>query len=297
MSLFFPQELTHVTGKARELYRPLKWRGILPVEPVPAWAQVVEDRKMRTLVEDPVNMTNKGPTEELPMPAFSVSNQTIKVFSFGNAYGYTDEDVAYAAHVGISLPTENISACNLAFETFMEKVASIGHTATGMKGLGNLADVTAVTATTKAATGTTWAVATSVEIVADLHKLVDGVITASLETSQPDTIVLPLAQYQRANVVMSSALERTPLEIFRSQRPEVRRILVWDKLSTQGSGVTPCAMAWDSSDPFGPKMLVASEATYGTPLRQINGWLVPGKIRLAGVIARNPTCIGKMSGL
>ncbi len=296
-SLVFPQELTQVTRTSRTIYRPLFWRDILPVESAPSWAQVIEDRKIRTLVEDPVNLTNKGPSEELPLPAFTVSNQFIKLYSFGLAYGYTDEDIELAQHTGLSLSDENIKGCNLAFETFLEKVASVGHSPTGMKGLGNLADVSTATAANKAAgSDTPWDDATAVEIVKDLHTLADSVYINSKQTARCNRIVLPIAQWNLANQVLTSALERTAMEVFRAQRPEVS-FQVWDKLSTQGAGSTPCAMAWDTRDEYGPKMIVAREATYGTPMRGINGWLVPGKIKIAGVVCRNPTNVSKMSGL
>jgi hypothetical protein len=294
MSLVFPQELTVVNRRAIAKYRPLKWRGILPVESAPEWAEVIEDRRERSFVEDPVNTTNKGPTEALPEPAFSVSNGYLKVYNYGYSYSHTDDELMKAAHLGIPLETKKADACLFGAEQFLEKVAADGLTIGGgasMLGLNTLADTTSVTAVTKAAGGTTWAVATSAEIVADLHALADGVTNASLETQECDTIVLRLAQYQRANVVMSSALERTPLEIFRAQRPEVRRILVWNRLT---SGV---AMAWDSRDEDGPRMLLPQEFRFGQGLRLLNGWRVPGYLKIGGLVCRNRTAVCQMTGL
>lgn len=298
-SLVFPQELTYVLGKERERYRPLFWRSILDVEPAPSWARVIEDRQIRTLAEDPVLITNKGPTEELPMPSFSVSKGTMGLFSFGLAYGVTDDDIDYAQKLGINISDENVYGCNLAFEQFLERVAVIGDAGaggTGMLGLGNMTGVTTVTATTKAATGTTWAVATAVEMVKDLHKLCDGVYVATKQLNQATDIALPIAQWLLLNETITSALERTALEVFKSQRPGVT-IHVWDRLSDQGTSVTPCAMAWDRNDRYRPKMVIAQEATYGQPLRGMTGYLVPGKIKVGGVVCRNTVGVAKMSGL
>ncbi len=295
MSLVFPQELTYVTRRARERYRPLKWRGILLVESAPSWAQFVEDRKERSFIDDPVNVTEKGPTEELPEPAFSVSKGTIKLFNFGYSYSYTDDEIDEAAHLGISLDLQKVDAVNLGAENFLEKVAADGHTATGMLGLNSLTDTTAVTAVTKTAGGTTWAVATAVEIVKDLNALVDGVVLASKETQEADTIVLPLAQYQIGNSLLSSALERTPFEIFRAQRKEdgkqPPKFRVWNKL-TAGS-----MFAFDSRDEYGPKMLISKEFRYKQALRLLNGWRVPGNMKIGGLVCRNRTAVCKMTGL
>lgn len=294
-SLVYPQELTQVTAqRVRELYRPLKWRKYLSVEPVASWAQQIEDRKIQALLEDPVDMTNKGPTQGLPMPSFSTSNQYLPIFEYGLAYGYTDRDQELAAHVGFGLVEENVRACNLAFENFLEKVASVGFNA--LKGLGNLADVTSVTAGTKTAGGTTWAVATQAELVLDLHNLCNSVQTVTNENSEANVILMPLAQYQVLTKVASTTFERTALARFRDERPGVE-IAVWDKLSTQGSASTPCAMAWDTRDPYAPKMLMQREVTYGTAMRGINGWLVPAKIATGGVRCINPTGVCKMSAI
>jgi hypothetical protein len=295
-SLVFPQELTFVTGRERERYRPLFWRDILDVEPAPSWARVIEDRQIRTLTEDPVNITQKGPTEELPMPSFSVSKGTFTLFSFGLAYGVTDGDIEYAQRLGINISDENVYGCNLAFEQFLERVAVVGDTPTGMVGLGNLSGISTATATTKAATGTTWAVATALEMVKDLHILCDSVYVNTKQLNTATDVALPIAQWNLLNETLTTALERTALEVFKAQKPNVR-FHVWDRLSTQGTGVTPCAMAWDRNDRFRPKMVIAREATYGQPLRGLNGYLVPGQIKIGGVVCRNTVGVSKMSGL
>jgi hypothetical protein len=295
MSLVFPQELTYVNRRAVAKYRPLEWRKILPVEQVPAWAEVVEDRRERSFVEDPVNVTAKGPTEELPEPSFSVANGYIKVFSFGYSYSFTDEEIQKAQHLGIPLQQKKVDAVTMGAENFLEKLAADGLTVGGgvsMLGINTLTDTTAITAVTKTGGGTAWsATATSAEIVADLHALADGVENASLQTSKCDTILLRLPQYQVANIRMSSALERTPLEIFRAQRPGVR-VLVWNKL-TSGT-----AVAADSRDEDGMRMLMQGEFQWGTPLRLLTGWRVPGFLRgVGGLVCRNRTPICKMTGL
>lgn len=296
-SQFFPQELTHVTTMdPAELYRPAKWRRYIPVEPVPVWAQVVEDRKIKQLVEDPVLVSGKAPTQELPMPSYSKDHQFLPLYAFGLAYGYTDDDIMRAAKLGTNLETENVSGCMLAVERFLEKIASVGITNPTLKGLGNLADVSSVTAVTKAATGTTWAVATASEIVEDLHRIADSIETNTLETLSCNQILIPLSQYQKANKTRTDSLERSALRIFREERPGVA-IDVWNKLSNQGAGSTPCAMALDTTDPNRPKMLMQYELKFGTPLRGTNGWIVPGYVAVSGVRCKNLTAVSKMSGL
>lgn len=300
-SLVFPQELTQITNlRIRELYRPLKWRRFIDVEPVASWAQQIEDRKIQQLLEDPVDMTNKGPTGQLPMPSFSKTNQYIPMYEYGLAYGYTDRDAELASHIGFGLVEENVMACNLAFENFLEKVASTGSGV--LKGLGNLADVSPATAVNKGSgsntawTGTSTDAPTQDQLVQDLHIICNTVQSQSKENAECNLILVPLAQYQILTRVASTTFERTALARFQAERPGVR-IEVWDKLKDQGGSQTPCAMGWDTRDIYGPRMLMQKEATYGTPLRGTNGWLVPAKIATGGVRCINPTAVVKMSGL
>ncbi len=297
-SLVYPQELTQLMGKHRTIYRPNKWRRYIDVEPVASWAHQIEDRKYSEFIEDPVNLNNKSPTQELPMPSFSTSNQFLKIYEFGLAYGVFDRDLELASKVGFALGTENVDACNMAAENFLETVASVGHTANGvtLKGIGNLADVTSVTAVTKAGTGTTWAVATAAEIVEDLHRICDAVITTTKENDEATRVLMPLAQWQKGNKTRTDSLERSAFSIFRAERPGVE-LAVWDRLSNQGAGVTPCIMAWNNNSPLRPRMLMQRELQFQQALRGTNGWLVPGKLATGGVRCLNPAAVHKMSGL
>lgn len=298
-SLFFPQELTQITNtKIREVYRPLKWRDNIPVESVQDWANQIEDRKIASQMEDPILASNKGPTLGIPVPSFSVSNQFLPIYEFLIGYGVTDRDLKLGAKVGFGLQEENVYAVTLAVENFLEKIASVGLVAPALKGLGNLTDFTVATATTKAATSTTtWAASsTQPELVQDLHTICNTVETASKENQTCKLILLPLAKYQLLTLVSSATFERSALARFKAERPGVE-IRVWDKLTDQGSGSTPCAIGLDTADPFRPKMLMQSELIFGAPLRGINGYIVPGKVATGGVRCINPTAMVKMSGI
>lgn len=303
-SLFFPQELTQITNtKIREMYRPRKWRQYIPVEPVLSWAQKIEDRKIAAQMEDPILASNKGPTQQIPVPSFNTSNQTLPIYEFLIGYGVTDRDIELGAKVGFGMTEENIYAVTLAVENFLEKIASVGLAAPTLKGLGNLADFTSATAgnkgsgVTTAWTGTSTDASTQDQLVQDLFTVANTVETISLENQECNLILLPLLQKQQLSKVSTvNTLERSAWARFAAERPDVT-IKVWDKLKNQGSGSTPCAIGWDTTDPFGPKMLMQHELTFGAPLRGINGYIVPGKVSTGGVRAINPTAIVKMSGL
>lgn len=301
-SLVYPQELTQLTGKYRELYRPRKWRRYLNVESVATWAQQIEDRRWSNQMAEPVNLTNKAPTQELPLPSISTTNQFLPIYEFGVAYAVMDRDVELAAHLGISLTSENVEAVNMAVEMFFEKIASVGHTANGvtLKGLCNLPDIGTSTAGNKTGGGTSWLSAgcTAAEIVTDLHTICNDIVINSLENVEDNeiTILLPLAQHQKATQKRTDSLERSALSIFLQERPGVT-VAIWNKLSDQGTSSTACAIGYAKSHPFAPKMLMQRELQFMQPLRGTQGWLVPGKLATGGVRSLAPQFVTKMSGI
>lgn len=294
-SLVYPKELTQLMGNHRELYRPQLWRTILDVENVNEWAREIEDRKWTADIAEPVNVTNRAPTQELPMPNISTSNTYLKLFKFGLAYGVYDQDIAYASKLGINLGTEGLQAVNTRFETFLENLAAKGDTATGMKGLGNLADVSAVTKGTQAS-GTTWATATTAEIVADLHAICNAVELNSKQNAKCDTLVLSLTRSFYLDQKRSDSLERTPWEIFQSQRGGVQR-LHWELIGDQGAGSTQPLFGFAKNWEYAPKMVMQHEVRYLPAMRGTLGYVVPAIISTAGVRCLAPQVVCKMSGI
>lgn len=303
-SLVYPQELTQITNlKIREVYRPLKWRQYIQVEPVASWAQRIEDRKIAAQMEDPTLASNKGPTHSIPVPSFSTSNQFLPVYEFLVGYGVTDRDIELAGKIGFGLIEENIRAVTLAVENFLEKIASVGLTNPSLKGLGNLADFSTATAVNKGSnqsatpwTGTGDDAPTQDQLFQDVMNVYNTMATQTLENQECNLILVPLLQKQALSKVSSSTFERSALARLKAELPEVQ-IKVWDKLKTSGSSSTPCAIGLDTTDPFGPRMLMQKELTFGQPLRGINGYIIPGKVSTGGVRAINPTGVIKMSGL
>ena len=107
-SLVYPEQLNQLTAQSRTLYRPQIWRSVLEVESVNAWTEQVEDRKWDAHVEEPVNMTRRAPTAELPMPNLSTSREFHKLYDFGLAYGVYDRDLVVAQKLGVNLANEDL---------------------------------------------------------------------------------------------------------------------------------------------------------------------------------------------
>lgn len=96
---------------------------------------------------------------------------------------------------GMNLLTAKGSAMRLAYERHREQITFYGYSALGFNGYIATPNVPTTTAGTKAATGTTWAVATPAEIVKDVVTAFTTVVTNTNDVFRPNRVVLPLAQW------------------------------------------------------------------------------------------------------
>lgn len=294
-SLVYPEQLNQLTAQSRTLYRPQIWRSVIEVESVNAWTEQVEDRKWDAHVEEPVNMTRRAPTAELPMPNLSTSREFHKLFDFGLAYGVYDRDLVVAQKLGVNLANEDLLAVNTKIETFLENTAAKGHTATGMVGFGNLADTTAVSKGSQGS-GTTWTTATTDEIVADLHSVCNAVEVESKQNARCTRLVVSLERSFRLFQIRSDSLERSPWEIFKAIRPGVE-LVVWDLMKDQGAGGTQPLIGYDHRWEYAPRMLMRAEAHSLPAMRGVNGYVIPMMFSTGGVRCKAPQVVCKMSGI
>ena len=133
------------------------------------------------------------------IPTVSVSAGKISVpLEAGGISGNVDlEDVRRVAFgfQSVNMLTAIGEAMRKGYELHREVVFFYGFSPLGFDGYLNSAQVSATTAAVKAATGTTWAVATAAEIVADFITATSTVVTQTRGVYRPNRYVVPLAQY------------------------------------------------------------------------------------------------------
>jgi hypothetical protein len=133
------------------------------------------------------------------IPTVDVSMGKITVpLEAGGVSAHVDMDelrsVAFGFE-GMNLLTAKGAAMRLAYERHREQVFFYGYSGLGFQGYIATANVPTTTAATKAATGTTWAVATPAEIVKDVITAITTIVTNTNDVFRPNRIALPLAQW------------------------------------------------------------------------------------------------------
>lgn len=135
--------------------------------------------------------------KDIPTVSLAASKISVPLEAGGISANADLEDVRAVAmgFEGMNLLTDLGAAMRMAYERHREYVFFFGFSPLGFDGYLNSAQVSQTTAGTKAAGGTTWAVATPAEIVKDLTTAISTIITQTRNIFKPNRIVLPLAQW------------------------------------------------------------------------------------------------------
>lgn len=135
--------------------------------------------------------------KDIPTVGVSADKITVPLEAGGVMLSADIEDIRSVAFgfEGVNLLTDLGAAARKAYERHRELVFFFGYTALGFDSFLNTSTVTATTAGTKGAGGTTWAVATPAEIVKDFVTGVSTIFTNSRGIFKVNRITVPLAQY------------------------------------------------------------------------------------------------------
>lgn len=166
--------------------------------------------------------------------------QSVKVKGFGDSYAYSIKEIRRSQQAGgIPLDQRRALAARRAIEELIDNLALFGNSATGLNGLFNYSGITTYTVANGAGGSKTWALKTSQEIVADMNGMVDSVMIPTKAREVPDTLLLPLAQYNLiATKQMGTVNDTTVMQYFLKTSPYIKRIEWFNELTGAGSGAT-----------------------------------------------------------
>jgi len=257
-----------------------------------AWTQ--EDRTGRFL---PIASSGKN------LPTVDVSTEKFKSYLntlHGAAYEITTQELRAAIMANRPLSTRKADAIRRAFNEARQTLAMTGDAVRGKKGLINDSNITPVVAATKTAGGTTWAVATGLEMYADIAAAVVGVRNATKNTVIPDTVALSNEAY---TLLMSTKynpdgnVDKSVMQI-----TEEAFGISFVPISEMADSVTVSTTDYDQLICF-EKDPLNLEFMQGLDLSQRPGqWVgltysVPYEAELVGCVIRKPVCFYSIYGI
>lgn len=198
---FFSRELEHIKAKPyNKKYAGIEFRTAFPIshEAGEGANSVTVQTYDRTGIAKIIN----GYATDLPRADIRGQEFTVPVKQTAISYGYSTDEIRGSQMVGKSLDAKRATAAMEGNEKRLDQIAFFGDAGTGLFGLKTFPGIPETTVATKAATGTTWAVATPDEILFDLNNAVAVMASITKMREVPDTILMPVRQY--------NLIKRTP---------------------------------------------------------------------------------------
>jgi hypothetical protein len=305
-SIFFARELEYVKGQTYDIQYPeLKMTRLIPVsgEAGPAAETITFESYGMTGVAKVIS----NYATDLPRVDVYGTEDTVKVKSIGDAYGYNLQEIRASAKTGKNLPTRKAAAARKAIDKKVDDIALLSRATDGVNGglTGLLynANVTKVTVTTGVG-GYTWALKTAAEILHDLNEVVQDMIDLTGGVEVPDTILLPPVQWGLISTTnMGTGTDTTIKEYFLKNRPEIKNI-EWlaglhnvNPVPSTGVASNVDVMVAYRRDPSKLTLEIPQPFEQLDPQLQGMEYVVPCHARVAGVITYYPLSITVVEGI
>jgi len=170
--------------------------------------------------------------------------KSAKVKGIGDSYGYSIKEIRASQRAGKNLDQRRAMTARRAHDELMNRMALKSDVANGTNGLLDYPGISEVslqadgTGTTK-----TWATKTADQIVRDINDMVDAVMEPTSAREVPDTLLLPIAQYNDiATRRIGEAGEKTLMKYILENSPYIKRIDWLSELKGFGAGGTDRAL-------------------------------------------------------
>jgi len=296
-SAFLNKQLEHVRSKTYDKrYPQLKARRFVPVD-----SSVDSGADTVTYYQYSHFGTAKliaSYADDLPQAEVEAKKFTTNVYSLGNSYSYDIMDIRRSMKAGIGLPQLKANAARRAFEVKVDEILATGDSVAGLYGLLNQPNALTYTVPNDGTgTSTLWSTKTPDQIVRDMHGIAHWIVTSTKEVEQPNTLLLPLEQYNLAATTrMGDGSNDTILTHFLNTSQYITEVASWDKLDGAGSGPSDRMVAY-YKDPDYVQGIIPQEFEQFPP-QEINlEYRVPCHGRIGGVVMPYPHSMAYGDGI
>jgi hypothetical protein len=290
-SMFLQRQLDYIKSQTYDIkYAELKARKLIPVssEADPGAEKIFYRQYDQSGLAKIV--ANYG--DDLPRADVSDKEFSANVKTLGDSYGYNVIEMRNAAYGNVPLEQRRSNAARRAIAQLENSIAFFGDTASGLLGFFNAPNITSVsipndgTGASKA-----WSTKTPDQILRDMNLIANTVVSTSLGIEIPDTMLLPLVNYNYvASTARSANSDTTILNYFLQNNPYIKEVEWVNELATAGSGSVTRSMAYRRS-PEVLTMEVPSDFEQ-LELQILNlEYKVPCIERFAGVLVYYPLAI------
>ena len=305
-SVFFERELEYVKTQTYDVKTPnMKAMEIIPIsgEAGPAAESIVYHQyDMAGFAKIISNYADDLPRVDVKAQEFSTP-----VRSIGEAYGYNVQEIRASAAANKNLPTRKAQAARKIMDQTINKIAFMAYPTDkingGLTGLIYNANVTKGTVTQRGG-DYKFEDKTPDEIIADLNKACDDIISLTHGVEVPDTVLLPIKQYSQISTeYRSSTSDLTILEAFLKNRPYIKKVDwvpefkdVTPVPSTGAAGPTDIMIAFRSM-PDALTLEIPQPFEQFEVERRGLEYIIPCHSRCGGVIIYYPLSVNIVEGI
>lgn len=304
-SMFFTRELEHVKGQTYDVVRaPLRAFDLIPTDSTAgagAESVVYEQYDMTGLAKIIADYADDLPRSDVKGKQF-----VARVRSVGNSYGYSLQEVRAAQMAGKPLQQRKANAATRSQRELWNRIAFYGDAEHGLQGWLTNTNIPAdAVENDGTADATVWSAKTPAQILRDMNDLVNGIITRTNGSEQPDTLVLPLEQYTKITTTRAdSGTDTTIAQYFLNNSPFVNSLEWSNEISatqrTANMGTDPYTgdiMIAYRRDPDAI-MLEMPQMFEQLPVQERGlEFVVPCHSRIAGVIIPYPLSMAIGEGI
>lgn len=294
---FETNQLEYVMAKAYNvMYPEFKGLQILPISTeTPAWAQTITyytfDRVgMAKIIADYA--------DDLPRADILGRKTSADVRAIGTSFGYNIQEIITAQV--LKQPLADMRALNArkANDQKVNQLIFFGDETHGLVGFANNPNVTRYdVAATGTGSSTLWINKTPQQIYYDMTSLITGINTLTLGIETPDTLLLPLSQYNyiKATPFSPTFMADSILQYFTKNNPEITVIAV-NELKGAASDGSDIMIAYTNSE---DKLRVEIPQPYTQlPPQQRNlEYVIPCHSRFGGVSIFYPLSVAIGEGI
>ena len=294
-TMFFQRELEQVKAKSYDVLKaPLKAFELIPVDSTtaPGARTVTYEQYDSTGIAKIIsNYADDLPTADVKGKEF---HSTIK--SIGNSYVYSKNDIRAAQFAGKPLNQIKANAAVEAHRQLMNKLAFFGDSEYGIQGLLTNSNIPSAPVVAGTATTLTWATKTPDEILKDLNSAVSDMLDLTKGVEVPNTIVMPIAQYNHiATTARSANSDTTILEFFKGNNPNIE--VMWaTELKGAFSGGTDGFIVYNRN-PDKLWMEIPMMVQMSPAQEKGLSYIVPVESKFGGVIIPYPLSVSFRRGI
>lgn len=296
-SVFLQRQLDYIKSQTYDVkYAELKARKLIPVsgDADPG----AENIFYRQYDQFGLAKIISNYADDLPRADVKGKEFSAKVKTLASSFGYNIQEMRAAAYGNVPLEQRRANAARRAVAQKENTIAFFGDTASGLGGFLTNANITSVTIPADGTGSTkTWSTKTPDQILRDMNLVANTVTSVSLGVEIPDTLLLPLAQYNYiASTARSANSDTTILNYFLANNPYIKNVEWVNELLGAGASTTDRLVAYRRSPDVLTLEIPSDFEQLELQVRNLE-YKVPCMQRIGGVLIYYPLAIAYGDGI